>query len=287
MKALINRRSILIASIALIIAAITLVSVNAFNSSGPVTGIAGAITKPLRTLASNVARVFENIYSSIYRYESLMEDYETVLRTLTERESNYREANDLRLENERLRALLDFQEHHTGYEHEQVMVVNPGGDNWSSSFVIDKGYANSKIKQGNGVATEYGVLIGQVTDVGPVTSTVITILDTKFVAGAFVGDGGGTATVRGDFSLMHSGLLMLDIIDDKLAILPGDSVVTSGLGGVFPAGLVVGEVIEVFRHDTGIGRYATVKPMRDVDTISYVFVITDFENASIEPEQSN
>jgi len=92
-----------------------------------------------------------------------------------------------------------------------------------------------------------------------------------------IGDGDGTATVKGDFSLMHSGLLMLDHIDDDVIVLPGDSVVTSGTGSVFPTGLGVGEVIEVLRHSTGIGLYATVKPWCDIDTVSHVFIITGFE----------
>jgi len=281
MKAIFARRSILITSVAVLIAIITIVSVSLLNTSGPVTGIAGAVSRPLRTLASNVARVFESIYSSIYRYDNLMADYERVLRTLTERERNYREANDLRSENLRLRTLLEFRENNAGYKHEQVMVSYRSGSNWTSSFTINKGYANSEIAKGNGVATEYGLLVGQVSDVGAITSTVITILDTKFSAGAFVGDNGGAATVKGDFSLMRSGLLLLDYIEEDRIVLPGDSVVTSGIGGVFPAGLVVGEVVEVFQHNTGIGRYATVKPMRDIDTMMYVFVITDFESADL------
>jgi len=277
MKALFSRRSIIIGAIAVIIAVISLVSVTVFGSSGPITGMADAVSRPLRTLASNVARVFENIYSSIYRYDNLMADYERVARTLTEYERDYREAAELRSENERLRALFDFQERHSGYKHEQAMIENRSGDNWSSSFTIDRGYANSNIEKGNGVATEYGVLIGQVSGVGATKSTVVTVLDTTFSAGAFVGDSGATATIKGDFSLMSSGLLMLDYIDDNHIVLPGDSVVTSGVGGVFPSGLVVGEVVEVLRHSTGIGRYAIVKPMREIDTISYVFVIYDFE----------
>jgi len=284
MKALFSRRSIFIASIAVLIAVTTIFAVNVFDSSGPVTGIAGVISRPLRTLASNVARVFESLYSSIYRYDDLMADYEILARKITELERDSREATNLREENIRLRTLLDFQELHTGYEHEQAMVENRGGSNWSSSFTIDRGYANSNIAKGNGVATEYGVLIGQVTEVGATRSTVITILDTTFSAGAYVGDR-GSATVKGDFSLMRSGLMMLDRIDDDVIVLPGDSVVTSGIGGVFPDGLVVGEVVEVFRHSTGIGRYATVKPMRDTDTITYVFVITNFENTNQEIEE--
>jgi rod shape-determining protein MreC len=284
-KALFHRRSILVASIAVLIAVITIVSVNVFSSSGPVTGIAGVISRPIRMLASNVARVFENIYSSIYRYDSLMARHEELLRTLTEYEENYRESNDLKEENDRFRVLLDFRERHTGYDHEQVKIINPGGDNWSHSFTIDKGYSNSQIERGDGVTTADGMLIGQVTDVGATESTVITILDTTFSAGAFVGDDNGNATAKGDFSLMRSGLLMLDHISDDLVVLRGDFVVTSGTGGVYPRGLIIGNVVDVFRHNTGIGRYATVKPMLDIETITYAFVITDFETAGqIEEE---
>ena len=277
MKALFTKKSIIIASIAVLIAVTTIFSINVFGNSGPVTGLANAVSRPLRALASTVAHTFERIYSSIYRYDNLMADYERALRIRTEREMDYREAEDLRAENIRLRALLKFRDSHPGYDHEPANVVNKSGSNWSSSFTIDKGYSNSNIARGNGVATEYGVLIGQVSDVGATMSTVVTVLDTTFSAGALIGDGDGTSTVKGDFSLMHSGLLMLDHIDDNVIVLPGDSVVTSGTGSVFPTGLGVGEVIEVLRHSTGIGLYATVKPWFDIDTVSHVFIITGFE----------
>lgn len=283
MKTLFTKRSIFIASVAVLIAIITLISVNIFNTSGPVTGIAGTVSRPLRTLASNVARVFENIYSSYYRYDNLMADYEGSLRKLTQYERDFSEAIALRAENDRLTKLLELQKRNTGYKYEQAMVVNRSGSNWTSTFSINLGYANSDIEVGQAVITEYGILLGQVFEVDAVNSTVITILDTKFSAGTYVGISRGGATAKGDFSLMRSGLFMLDRISDDLVVLPGDSIVTSG-GGVFPAGLVVGTVVDVYRHNTGIGRYATAKPMLD-SNMSYVFVITDFKNARDPTEE--
>ena len=277
MRALVSRKSIIIASVSILIAVITIVSVNVFDTDGPVTGLANTVSRPIRALAALVARTFEGIYNSIYRYDQLMADYESVLRRNTQLERDYREAIGIREENERLRALMGFRERHGEYDHEMASVRNRGGSNWSSSFTINRGYSNSVVERGNGVATEYGVLIGQIANVAARTSTVITILDTTFSAGAFVGTGDGTATVRGDFDLMPAGLLMLDHIDDGIIVLPGDSVVTSGIGGVLPRGLIVGEVVDVFRHSTGIGRYATVRPMLEIDTLSDVFVITHFE----------
>ena len=275
-KTLVSKRTIIIASTSIIIAVITIVSVNVMGSGGPVTGFANIVSRPIRALAATVAHTFENIYASIYRYDNLMADYERALMTITEYERTYRESAEIAEENALLRAAMMFGERHAGYQSEQMILANWSADNWSSSFTVNRGYMNSAIKNGDGVATEYGVLIGQVKEVSAATSIIVTVLDTTFSASAFVGDSGATATIKGDFTHMRNGLLMLDHIDDDLIVLPGDLVVTSGHGGVFPSGLVVGEVIEVLRHNTGIGRYATVKPMREIDTITYVFVITDF-----------
>jgi len=156
-------------------------------------------------------------------------------------------------------------------------------DNWSSSFTINRGYMNSDIAPGNGVATEYGVLIGQVVEVEATESTVITVLDTTFSAAVFVGGdtegtSDGTATAKGDFTFMRSGLLILDFIDDDLIVLTGSTVVTSGHGAFFPPGLTVGDVVDVDTHSSGIGRYATIRPLWNRDTLQTVFVIYDFEN---------
>jgi rod shape-determining protein MreC len=284
MKALITRRSIIIASTALLLAIIAIVSVNVFNSAGPVTGVANAVTMPVRALASTVARTFGNIYSALYRYEDLERQNDELRRQVAHLQENFRDAEQLALENDRLRDLLDFRERHSGYTLVMATLADWTGDNWSRTFTISRGYSNSEIARGMPVTTEYGVLIGQVSSVGATTSTVITILDTTFSAAAFVGGDGsdetavGSATVKGDFAFMRSGLLILDHIDDDLSIIPGTDVFTSGAGAVFPSGLTVGTVVSVFTHASGIGRYATVRPAVAINDIQTVFVIVDFEN---------
>lgn len=282
MKTLFTRKTIAIAAVALLIAIVTIVSVNVFNSSGPVTGFANFVSRPIRGLASQIAGVFESIYASAYRYDNLMKEFDELSNELAVLKRNSREIITITEENERLRAQLGFRERRTGYDAEQAEVMGPSGGNWSDSFTIDIGRANSSIERGNGVVTEYGVLIGQVSDVGATTSTVVTILDTTFAAAALIGDIGGEATMRGDFSLMRAGYLMLDNFDEGLIVLSGDTVYTSGNGGLFPSGLVVGEVEEILRHPTGVGRYATVKPMHDISSIQHVFIITDFTNTTRE-----
>jgi rod shape-determining protein MreC len=280
MKTFLNKKTMTIAVVAVLIAIIAIVSVNVFSSDGPVTGLANAVSKPFKDLALSVARRFEEIYNSIYKYDDLQKRYDQVVKDLNDLQLANTESDELLRENISLRAILDFSERHAGHIYEQAAVINLSSTNWSSSFTISVGYANSEkpIARGNSVITENGILIGQVAEVGATTSTVISILDTTFSAAAYVGDGGGRATAKGDFSLMSSGLLRLDYFDEDLILLPDDPVVTSGFGHVFPVGLVIGKVDEVFMHENGIGRYATVRPMRDIDnSIENVYVITSFD----------
>jgi len=282
MKTLVTKRSIIIASTAILIALISLVSVNVLNSSGPVTGLANAVTMPVRALASTVARTFGDIFASIYRYQELERRYDESLRVIAELRSDFRDSVALSEENAMLRDLLQFRERHRGWTDLQVQLSGWNSDNWSHSFTINRGYMNSDIERGMAVATEYGILIGQVSEVRATESVVITVLDTTFAASAYVGadnkdDAVGTVTVKGDFTQMSSGHLILDHIDDDLTILVGTTVFTSGEGAVFPPGLTVGEVIEVRNHPSGIGRYAIVRPTRDIDTIQTMVVILGFE----------
>ena len=290
MKKIITKQSIVIAVVAMILALISIISVNAFNTQGPVTGFAHTVTRPVRALTSTVAGIFEDIFASIYRYDELERRFDELAAQYADLVRAHHIAADLAAENERLRAALGFRALHPDIEQEMATLVSWTSDNWSHTFTINKGYANSDVRSGMGVATEYGVLIGQVTDVRPTESTVITILDTTFSVAVFVGEvdatgvveiganAGVSATATGDFSFMRSGLLMLDYIDDDITLLRSAPIVTSGAGGVFPPGMLVGEIDAVFPHANGIGRFATIRPIREINTISTVFVITEFEN---------
>jgi len=291
MKALINKRTIIIASVSLLIALITLISVNVFNSAGPVTGFANTITRPVRTFASTVARAFGDIYSAIYRFEELERRNEELLQTVAQLQADFREAAEVAIENDRLRSLLDFRQRHGRYAHEPATFINWTSDNWTHTFTINRGYMNSRIEEGMGVSTESGILIGQILNVGATTSTVITVLDTRFSAAVFVGgenateeDADGTATVKGDFNQMRNGLFIIDFIDDNVVVNQGSFVVTSGRGDVFPSGLTVGEVVSVHTHASGIGRFATVRPSSPINAISEVYVILGFQDVDEQDE---
>jgi rod shape-determining protein MreC len=76
---------------------------------------------------------------------------------------------------------------------------------------------------------------------------------------------------------MSQGKLKLTYLPENTQLLSGDQVLTSGMGGVYPSGLVVGTIDEILTEASGMGRYAVLTPATHLDELRQVFVITDFD----------
>ena len=103
-----------------------------------------------------------------------------------------------------------------------------------------------------------------------------TILDTDSQLGALVFRTGEVTVAMGDLALMGQGKLKLSYLEGESSLINGDMIVTSGLGGYYPSGLVIGSVEEIKTDDNGLTRYATIIPKTDITQLVEVFVITDF-----------
>ena len=274
MKKRISKKGIIVLAAALLIAVITAVSVNVGGSDGPFTNVMNAVTKPFKVGMSHVASAFESIYGYMYEYDRLKEENERLKAENAEFQQQTAEYIEMSEENERLREFMGLP---ARFSKETASILSWGASNWASTFVISKGSENSEVEVGDGVITSSGALIGQITEVGDATSTCISIIDTSFSAGVTVGAAVGSTVATGDFSLMRLGLLSLSLLDDTTEVVAGDAVVTSGKGGVFPKGLVIGYVEDVSEYDTGIGKYAAVLPSTEFSSVIDVYVIVDFE----------
>ena len=76
---------------------------------------------------------------------------------------------------------------------------------------------------------------------------------------------------------MGEGKLKLSYLKADEEVLIGDQIVTSGLGGYYPSGLVIGSVESVRTDDDGLARYAVLAPMVDFDALTELFVIVDHD----------
>ena len=244
--------------------------------AGLLSNAVGAVRAPLARSAVAVTEWLESIYGYIYKYDQLVEQNETLQKSLAEAEEKARLGEEAMEENARLRELLNLAEKRTDFVFESAKIISWDPSNWTSRFTIGKG-ASSGIELGDCVVTEYEALVGQVVELGDSWATVRTLIDVDFGAGALIGTSGEAAMVVGDYMLMQEGCLRLAYLTDSSGVFEGDAVLTSGEGGLFPQGLIIGEVTALRSDDGGQSVYGIVRPALDVSHLTQVFVIKDYE----------
>ena len=140
------------------------------------------------------------------------------------------------------------------------------------SIIIDRGTEDG-VLPGMPVESARG-LVGQVYRASPRAAQVLLITDNISSIAARLSASRATGIVFGSGS---SGPLTMEWIDQEAQLEVGDVVLTSGLGGQFPADLVIGRVVALERNEADLFQNATVQPAIDVSDLEIVFVLTNFE----------
>ena len=265
-----------VAVIALVVVLIALIGAGVRKGlAGPVADGRGALTKPVQKAATAAADWLEGIYGYLYEYDQLVEENNALRSENAQLREQVRDYDQLSAENERLRHLNELREKHSDFVFESAKLVSWDSSNYTSAFTISKG-ESSGIELGDCVVTEYGVLVGQVTELGSTWATVRTVVDVNMDVGALVGENAYAGMVVGEFSLMQQGRTRMTYLSAGAQIFENDEVLTSGKGGSFPAGLMIGTVETIMTEAGGQTTYGVVAPACDLDAVSQVFVIKDF-----------
>jgi len=170
------------------------------------------------------------------------------------------------LENERLRKLLSLKEK-AQFKVLAAGVIGRGADNWNSSVIINKG-SDYGINNGMTVINYLG-LVGKVAMAGNRESAVMLLDDANFAVSAIVQRSRQEGLVSGT---MGNALLMRYLPKDA-DIRASDIIVTSGLSGFYPKGLLIGEVIDVGEEFSGLSKFALIKPAADLSALEEVLII--------------
>lgn len=164
---------------------------------------------------------------------------------------------------ERLLALRE-QGRHRGLAA-RVTARDPG--RWFSTVIIDRG-SRDGVRRNAAVVTPEGV-VGRVIEVTPLAARVLLIADSRSAVGVVVQPTRDAAVVEG----RGSGQLHLRYLSRGARVRPGQMVVTSGLGGVFPRGLVVGRIIRIGREEGELLQEAEVEPAAALDRLEDVLIL--------------
>lgn len=236
----------------------------------------GVVTTPVQKLVSGFTGWVGHLYSYTYEFDSLKKENEELKQQVAELQEKVREGEASISENQRFRTLLGLQQKRRDFVFESASVASRGSSNWTSTLTLGKGTMNG-VKVNDCVITAAGSLVGVVKETGLNWCTVITVLDPDLEMGGTILRTDASAILEGSVDLMQKEQLKLTYLPEESDVVSGDLVVTSGMGGVYPSGLVVGYVQDVRTDVSGATRYAAISPAVTPDSLSEVFIIKSFD----------
>lgn len=201
----------------------------------------------------------------------LKEENEQLLARNSELEQSLRELENIKTENETLKEYMNLTEKYGEYKTIPAYVINKDISNYSKTIVINVG-TNDGVKENMTVIGDQG-LVGHIVSVTDTTAKVQTIIDTASSVSATMSSTDETIVCKG--TLESTTELKAMYIPTDYNIIQGDSIETSGLGGIYPKGIHIGTVKQVEATKNVTDRYAVIETAVDFDKLSTVLVITN------------
>lgn len=275
MKQFFRNNGALILIAAVLLAAV--LAVGAFILGGdPLADVLGVVTTPFRSLSSAAAEWVEDRYDRAFRYDALEESNEELKSRVADLEKLERDYEDAVRQNELYRELLGLAQKRSDFVFEEATVTQRTTSSWARTATLNKG-SKQDVEENDCVVDQYGNLVGIVTEVDYNSCVMSYITDAEVELGGRVARTDDAAILEGDFTLMLDGRLKLSYLPEDTELISGDQITTSGLGLVYPAGLVVGTIESIHTEANGLDRYAVVKPAADLEGQKYVFIIKEFD----------
>ena len=277
MKDFFRHNGILILVIAVLLAAVLAVA-SALIPTVPnlLANAMGVISAPVRGGLSAASDWIEYQYNRMADYDDMARENQELKERVAELEAQVREGVADSEENQRLRELLELREKRSDFVFESASVTARSATSWEATLTLSKGSIHG-VEAGDCVIDSRGNLVGVVAQVGVNWSTAVTLLDPELEMGALIFRTDGAAILEGDYGLMPEGRLKLTYLPDNDQLIAGDVILTSGEGQRYPAGLTVGYVEEVRTDESGMERYAVLAPAAELDSLSQVFIIKEFD----------
>lgn len=264
-----SKKMVVIVGVILLIAInIIVLSINKRHGDLPygIGRIAIYIIAPFQNTVTHSIRFVKNVWSQYFFLISVAKENENLKKALSYAIGENEKRNEIEITNYRLRKLLNFKK---TIDHQVLPAEIVGKDPspWYQAILIDKGKSDG-VEKGQPVVIPEGIA-GQVTEVLNNYSKVLLIIDQNSAVDALVQRTRARGVIKGDSTDRY----LFKYVLRKHDVRVGDTIVSSGLDGVFPKGLRIGYVSEVVKPSSGIFQDVTVAPFIDFEKLEEVLVL--------------
>lgn len=270
---------ILICVAALLLGLMTYVAVSGGFQTVP-EQIITTVTSPFVNAANAISDGVGGFIDKLVNADAYKAENEQLKAQLSEMYKTTMDYEALQEENRLLREMLELKEENESFVFSDPCdVVARNANDMYGGFTINRG-SNDGISLNDPVITSVG-LIGRVTEIAPSYARVSTLLSPQVTVGVITVRGKVTGVLENDLERAQNGMCLISNILKESDIREGDVFVTFGNSGLFPAGMVVGTVTEVYDDPNGLSKHALLKPAVDCFGVTSVFAVVDFSGKGL------
>jgi len=273
-----RRNRILFASASLLLCSLLLVSVSLRSPTArdPVGRLLLDALAPFQVVFGWVGRSVGRVWSGYMDVVDARQENEQLRAHVAALAAQLLRSGELERENQRLGALLSLRGQLAGAGY-GARVIGRDPSPLAMTLTIDRG-ARDGLRRGMAVVAPQGV-VGQVAEASHTAARVVLLTDHNSGIDAIVQRSRARGVVKGG----TDGTCRMDYLTRDADVQVGDRILTSGLDGIFPKGLVVGDVVEVGRSNRGLLQAATVRPSVDLERLEEVLVVDPAATVPDEP----
>ncbi len=272
----------LIVALALAIVLIVLLFATAGHNAGErPDSLVGSVIAPAQEWIYDGTASVDNFFKRLFSATDLDKENLELRERISELESRTRDYATMAKENERLKELLNVKDTMSDYDVLTAQVIGKASGGWFTEFTVNAG-SEDGVEPDMIVLTSDG-LLGKVSSVNDTYSRIITLINSSSGVPAMDERSRDYGVIKAaeDTAEREQGLLTLEYLSENADIIPGDVIITSGMGGIYPKGIYIGQVTEV----RTVGDEASVYVQSFVDyghIEEVVIVLESFEEANVK-----
>ena len=264
----------------LVAVAVFLVGIMAYaGANGRLTAapqeLLGVVLMPLQKVTSALSGGIGSVWEKYTSLDEVMEQNEQLEAENAELRQQMVDYDRIKAENDAYKALARIQDTNSEASYVSAFVIGRDPLDEFGGFTLDQGSTDG-VAVNDAIISDRGYLLGVVVEVDATSCKVMTILHPSFNAAGVISRTRENGIITGSADYAADGQCVLTNLDRATEARKGDQVITTGLGGVFPANLLVGTVQEVVPEQSGKSSSAVILPGADPRTVKHVFIVTEY-----------
>ena len=264
----------------LVIVAVFLVGIMAYaGANGRLTAapqeLLSVVLTPLQKVTSALSGGAASVWEKYTSIDDVMDRNEQLEAENAELRQQMVDYDRIKAENDAYKALARIQDTNSEATYVSAFVIGRDPLDEFGGFTLDQGSTDG-VAVNDAIISDRGYLLGVVVEVDAASCKVMTILHPSFNAAGVISRTRENGIITGSADYAADGQCVLTNLDRATEARKGDQVITTGLGGVFPANLLVGTVQEVVPEQSGKSSSAVIRPGADPRTVKHVFIVTEY-----------